>query len=66
MSINGRTISNVTYADDIDLLTANRDELFELTCRVDTTSRSCRMEVSNEKSKAILTRKNDRTRYSES
>ena len=59
VSVGGRNISNLRFADDIDLMAGSQKELGELTERVDTTSAAYGMEVSTEKSKimAIATEK---------
>jgi hypothetical protein len=59
VSVGGRNISNLRFADDIDLMAGSRKELGELTELVDTTSAAYGMEVSTEKSKimAIATEK---------
>ena len=51
VSVGGRNISNLRFADDIDLMAGSQKELRELTERVDTTSAAYGMEVSTEKSK---------------
>ena len=43
------------FADDIDLVAGNREELVELTSQLDTTSRQFGMEISHEKSKVLTT-----------
>ncbi len=50
-TIGGRNISNMRFAEDIDLMAGSRQELGELTELVDTASAAYGMEVSTEKSK---------------
>ena len=38
VSVGGRNISNLRFADDVDLMAGSRKELVELTALVDTTS----------------------------
>ena len=45
VSVGGRNISNLRFADDIDLMAGSRKELGELTELVDTTSAAYGMEV---------------------
>ena len=52
VSIGGRTISNLRFADDIDGLAGNEDELVNLVKRLDETSTRYGMEISAEKNKA--------------
>ena len=51
VSVGGRDISNLRFADDIDLMAGSRKELGELTELVDTTSPAYGMEVSKKKVK---------------
>lgn len=60
VSVGGRSISNLRFADDIDLIAGNRAELFDLTNRLDSTSRKFGMEISNDKSKVMVTSKSDK------
>ena len=53
VSVGGRNISNLRFADDIDLMAGSRKELGELTELVDTTSAAYGMEVNTEKSKIM-------------
>ena len=53
VSIGGRTISNLRFADDIDLMGGSNHELQDLTDRLTTRSGAYGMEVSNEKSKVM-------------
>ncbi|KAG1687722.1 Ubiquitin-like domain-containing CTD phosphatase 1 [Nymphon striatum] len=55
VSVGGRKITNLRFADDIDLITGSKEELAELTSRLDTTSGSYGMEISGEKSKVMVT-----------
>ena len=59
VSVGGRNISNLRFADDINLMAGSRKELGELTELVDTTSAAYGMKVSTEKSiiMAIATEK---------
>ena len=54
----GLTINNLRFADDIDLIGSNNEELEDLTARLDTTSSRYGMEISDEKSKVMITGKN--------
>ena len=51
VKVNGRTVSNLRLADDIDLIAPCEDQLRELTERLDTTARKYGMEISGEKVK---------------
>ena len=53
-SINGREISNLRFADDIDLIAGTEKELQELTTTMERRARSYGMEISAEKSKIIV------------
>ena len=53
ISIGGRTISNLRFADDIDLMGGSNEELQELTNRLTQSSGEYGMEVSSEKSKVM-------------
>ena len=55
VSIGGREISNLRFADDIDLMAGNNQELQELTTRLERASGAFGMEVSSEKSKVMFT-----------
>ena len=57
VKIGGRSITNLRFADDIDLLAGSRSELEDLTKRLDTTARKYGMEISGEKSKIMITSK---------
>ena len=59
LSIGGRNISNLTFADDIDLIAGSNRELQELTNRLLESSKAHGMEISQEKSKTMVTLKND-------
>ncbi|XP_077683207.1 DNA-directed RNA polymerases I and III subunit RPAC2-like isoform X2 [Eretmochelys imbricata] len=51
VSIEGRTISNLRFADDIDGLAGSEDELANLVKRLDETSAKYGMEINAEKTK---------------
>jgi sorting nexin-29 len=53
VSVGGRDISNLRFADDIDLMAGSRQELKELTALVDKTCTDYGMEISTEKSKLM-------------
>ena len=53
VSIGGRTINNLRFADDIDLMGGTSQELQDLTDRLTTSSSAYGMEVSSEKSKVM-------------
>ena len=55
VKVNGRIVSNLRFADDIDLIASCEDELRELTERLDTTARKYGMEISGEKSQVMMT-----------
>ena len=60
----GRTITNLSFADDLDLLAGSRRELADLTKRLDLAAKKYRMETSGEKSKIMVTSKRrDANRY---
>ncbi|XP_063590184.1 uncharacterized protein LOC134767063 [Penaeus indicus] len=54
VTIQGRKISNLRFADGIDLITSSEKELLDLTSRLEKVSRSFRMEISAEKSKPMV------------
>ena len=54
ISIGGRIICNLRYADDIDLMGGNNDELQELTDRLSNNAGGYGMEISSEKSKVMV------------
>ena len=54
ISIGGRIISNLRFADDIDLMGGSKDELQELTDRLSNSAREYGMEISSEKSKVMV------------
>jgi len=54
VSIGGRTISNLRFADDIDLMGGSMDELQELTTRLEVCASAYGMEISSEKSKILV------------
>ena len=51
ISVGGRPISILQFADDIDLMDGNNDELQDLTNRLVDRATACEMEVSTEKRK---------------
>ena len=53
ISINGREISNLRFADDIDLIAGTEEELQELTTTLERRARCYGMEISAEKSKIV-------------
>ena len=54
ITIGGRPISNLRFADDIDLMGKSEDELQELTTRLEEAARAYGMEISAEKSKILV------------
>ena len=63
VKVAGREITNLRFADDIDLIAGAKEELADLTTRLDTVSRKYGMEISAEKSKTMVTsRTGDRER----
>ena len=59
ISISGRPICNIRFADDIDLMDGNNDELQDLTNRLVDRATACEMEVSTEKSKIMTNSTNN-------
>ena len=55
VKIAGRDITNLRFADDIDLIAGTKTELFELTTALDTVSRKYGMKMSAENSKTMVT-----------
>ena len=53
VTIGGRTITNLRFADDIDALAGKEDELVKLINHLDTTSTKYGMEISAEKTKLM-------------
>ena len=53
VSIRGRTITNLRFADDIDGLAAEEEELAKLVERLEKASTTCGMEISAEKIKLM-------------
>ena len=53
VSIRGRTITNLRFADDIDGLEGKEEELASLVDRLDKTSGAFGMEISSEKTKLM-------------
>ena len=58
VSIGGRTITNLHFADDIDGLAGDEQELADLVSCLDNTSASYGMEISAEKTKLITNNTN--------
>ncbi len=58
VSIGGRTITNLRFADDIDGLAGREDELAKLVERLDRTSTAYGMEISAEKTKLMTNNTN--------
>ena len=54
ISIGGREICNLRFADDIDLMGKTETELQELTSRLDNAANKYGMEISAEKSKILV------------
>ena len=54
LTINGRPISNLRFADDIDLIGENFDQVQDLTSRLHVAAKSVGMEISTEKSKILI------------
>ena len=59
ISIGGRKISNLRFADDIDLIAGSNTELQDLTNRLVESSKAHGMEISQEKSKTMVNSKNN-------
>ena len=57
----GKTVNNLRFADDIDLMAGKEEHLQTLTTRLDETSKRYGMEVSTEKSKTMITGGQDAT-----
>ena len=53
ISVGGREISNLKFADDIDLMAGSHQELRELTLLIEKTCSVYEMEISAEKSKVM-------------
>ena len=53
VSIGGRTIANLCFADDIDGLAGEDEELANLVELLDKASTACSMEISTEKTKLM-------------
>ena len=62
ISIGGRKITNLRFADDIDGITGEEDELTELVHNLDTAAEKFGMEISAEKTK-IMTNNGTLQRY---
>jgi hypothetical protein len=54
VSIGGRPLCNLRFADDIDLLGSSEEELQQLTRRLEETAAEYGMEISSEKSKILV------------
>jgi len=54
----GRVVNNLRFADDIDLIAEDAEELAEITRRLDETSHRYGMEISAEKSKIMVSGRN--------
>ena len=61
VSIGGRTITNLRFADDIDGLAGSEEELRELVGLLDAASARFKMEISPEKTKVMTNRRNGMT-----
>ena len=59
ISIGGRKISNLRFADDIDLIAGSNTELQDLTNRLVESSKAHGMEIRQEKSKTMVNSKNN-------
>ena len=59
ISIGGRKISKLRFADDIDLIAGSNTELQDLTNRLVESSKAHGMEISQEKSKTMVNSKNN-------
>jgi len=55
VTIGGRSINNLRFADDIDLIAGSMKELAELTERLDKSASAFEMEIIAEKSKIMVT-----------
>ena len=53
VSVGGRKMNNFRFADDIDLLGRSKEELTDLTRRLDRIATAYGMEISEEKSKVL-------------
>lgn len=59
ISIGGRPLCNLRFADDIDLMAGSNNELQVLTTRLEESAGAYGMEVSHEKSKVLVNSMND-------
>ena len=59
ISIGGRPICNLRFADDIDLMAGSNEELQDLTNRLTESANAFGMEVSSEKSKVLVNSRNN-------
>ena len=55
VTVGGRKVNNLRFADDIDLIAGSSEEFAELTERLDRTTSQFGMEISAPKSKIMLT-----------
>ena len=53
VSIGGRTVTNLRFADDIDLVAGQAEELGTLTRRLEESAKQLGMQISAEKSKVM-------------
>ena len=53
VSIGGRTVTNLRFADDIDLVAGQAEELSTLTRRLEESAKQLGMQISAEKSKVM-------------
>ena len=61
ISVGGRSVCNLRFADDIDLMAGSNEELQDLTNRLTNSANAYGMEVSAEKSKIMVNSRNNRT-----
>ena len=54
VTIGGRPVCNLRFADDIDLMARSEEELQDLTTRLETSANAYGMEISTEKSKILV------------
>ena len=65
VSIGGRTIANLRFADDIDGLAREEEEVANLVKRLDKTSTADGMEISAEKTKLMTNNTRDESTWTE-
>ena len=63
--IGGRGICNLRFADNIDLIAENKEELDELTKRLDKAASNMGMTISTEKNKILVTREQTKQQEAE-